>query len=79
MKLRENKADAKNFWATVTLSEGKNREIRKIMEYFGCQVSRLIRTDYGPFKLGNLPSGKFCRVPEKEVLKLRHAIFSNDA
>lgn len=78
LKLRKNRTDAKNFWATATLSEGKNREIRKIMEYCGCQVSRLIRTGYGPFKLGDLPTGKFSRIPEKEIFKLRRSIFCSD-
>lgn len=47
-----------NFWATVTLTEGKNREIRKLMKALGFQVNRLIRQRYGPFQLGSLPSGK---------------------
>lgn len=44
-----------NSWLKISLSEGKNREIRKVMEHFGLQVNRLIRTSYGPFNLGNLP------------------------
>jgi len=43
-----------NAWLTVTLQEGKNREIRKVLEHLGLQVSRLIRTAYGPFELGDL-------------------------
>jgi 23S rRNA pseudouridine2605 synthase len=46
-----------NVWMTLTLSEGKNREIRKVMEALGMQVNRLIRLSYGPFKLGPLPRG----------------------
>ena len=46
-----------NAWLTVALHEGKNREIRKVMAYLGLQVSRLIRTSYGPFQLGSLPRG----------------------
>jgi 23S rRNA pseudouridine2605 synthase len=46
-----------NAWLIVTLREGKNREIRKVMAHLGLQVSRLIRTSYGPFELGDLPSG----------------------
>ena len=48
---------ASNAWLTVTLREGKNREIRRVMTHLGLQVSRLIRTGYGPFELGNLPPG----------------------
>lgn len=46
-----------NVWLLVTLKEGKNREIRKVMAHLGVQVSRLIRTAYGPFDLGNLQPG----------------------
>lgn len=43
-----------NSWLTMTLTEGKNREIRKILEYFGHPVNRLIRISYGLFHLGDL-------------------------
>lgn len=43
-----------NSWITITLREGKNREIRRVMEALGLQVTRLIRTDYGPFSLGKM-------------------------
>jgi 23S rRNA pseudouridine2605 synthase len=46
-----------NVWVTITLKEGKNREIRKVMAHLGLQVSRLIRTSYGPFELADLPAG----------------------
>jgi 23S rRNA pseudouridine2605 synthase len=46
-----------NVWLTVTLKEGKNREIRKVMAHLGLQANRLIRTAYGPFQLGDLPPG----------------------
>ncbi len=57
-----------NSWVTVALKEGKNREIRKIFEHFGCTVSRLIRVSYGPFALGQLPKGEVKEVKGK-VLK----------
>lgn len=47
-----------NSWVTIALREGKNREIRKLFEHFGCQVNRLIRVSYGPFNLGSLPRGQ---------------------
>ena len=56
-----------NSWMTVALSEGKNREIRKIFEHFGCQVSRLIRLSYGPFQLGSLPKGEVKEVTAKVI------------
>ncbi|MFL2782567.1 MAG: pseudouridine synthase [Rhodospirillales bacterium] len=46
-----------NAWLTVSLIEGKNREIRRIMEHIGFSVSRLIRISFGPFQLGNLAKG----------------------
>jgi 23S rRNA pseudouridine2605 synthase len=57
-----------NVWLAVTLKEGKNREIRKVMAHLGLQVSRLIRTAYGPFELGDLPSGSAQEV-RPEILK----------
>jgi 23S rRNA pseudouridine2605 synthase len=47
-----------NAWLTMAIREGKNREIRRIMEHLGHQVSRLIRVSYGPFQLGNLDVGE---------------------
>ncbi len=46
-----------NAWITVILREGKNREVRKVLESIGLTVNRLIRISYGPFQLGNLPVG----------------------
>jgi 23S rRNA pseudouridine2605 synthase len=46
-----------NAWLVVTLKEGKNREVRKVMAHLGLQVNRLIRAAYGPFQLGDLPPG----------------------
>ena len=54
-----------NAWLTVALTEGKNREIRKVMEHMGLQVTRLIRVAYGPFQLGNLARGNVAEVPGK--------------
>lgn len=56
-----------NIWITVTLSEGKNREIRKIMEYFGCTVNKLVRISYGAFKLGDLQPGEVLQANKNDV------------
>ena len=47
-----------NSWFEVTIFEGKNREIRKIFEYFGLRVSRLIRIQYGEYTLGSMYEGE---------------------
>jgi 23S rRNA pseudouridine2605 synthase len=44
-------------WASVSLKEGKNREIKRVMEHMGLKVARLIRVQFGPFHLGQLPEG----------------------
>lgn len=54
-----------NAWLTVTLREGKNREIRRVMEHFGHPVGRLIRVSFGPFQLGALPRDGVEPVPAK--------------
>jgi 23S rRNA pseudouridine2605 synthase len=59
-----------NCWLTMTLREGKNREIKKLLEHAGLRVTRLIRTGYGPFKLGNLARGAVEEVPSALFTKL---------
>lgn len=49
-------------WLTMSLTEGKNREIRNIFEYFGMSVTRLIRVAYGPYKLNNLIKGEVAKI-----------------
>lgn len=59
---------ASNAWLTVSLAEGRNREVRRVMAHLGLTVTRLIRLAYGPFQLGNLPRGTVAEVP-RHVLK----------
>lgn len=56
-----------NAWLTIALKEGKNREVKRIMESLGLKVNRLIRTSYGPFQLGGLKEGTIEEV-SKSVL-----------
>ena len=57
-----------NTWLSVVLIEGKNREVRRVMEAIGLKVNRLIRISYGPFNLGNMPRGAMVEV-KSSVLK----------
>ena len=52
-------------WATVSLKEGKNREVKRVMERLGLKVARLIRTAYGPFQLGQLAEGQIEEIPAR--------------
>ncbi|WP_051625941.1 pseudouridine synthase [Kozakia baliensis] len=56
-----------NAWLTVSLHEGKNREIRRVMMGLNLHVSRLIRTSYGPFQLGTLKKRELEEIPAKTL------------
>ena len=58
---------AANHWLRLTLTEGKNREVRKVLAHFGLQVSRLIRLSYGPLSLGKLTPGELREVNRKTL------------
>lgn len=60
-----------NVWIELTLTEGKNREVRRVLEHLGLKVGRLIRTRYGPFLLGDLPPGAVGEVRAHDVESFR--------
>ena len=62
------RAQGANVWLSFAIREGKNREVRKVLESLGLRVNRLIRVSYGPFMLGDLPEGE---VKEIETAALR--------
>ncbi len=59
-----------NQWIEMTLHEGKNREIRKIVDHLGARVNRLVRVSYGPFELGNLDIAEAEEIPAKKFKHL---------
>lgn len=54
-----------NSWITVSITEGKNREVRRVLDALGLRVNRLIRTSYGPFQLGTMLPGAVEEIPRK--------------
>ena len=59
-----------NAWITMAFNEGKNREIRKIMTYFGYSVNRLIRISFGPFSLKSLKPGDLVEIDQKKLYEI---------
>ncbi len=68
MEAELERTQGSNAWLTFAIREGKNREVRRVMEHLGYQVTRLIRTAYGPFHLGGLKKGATDEVA-KNVLR----------
>ncbi len=64
----------RNRWIVLTLTEGKNREVRRVLEHLRLQVSRLLRVGYGPFNLGDLPRGAVAEIPQVQVERLRKTL-----
>src|SRR6266566_3445605 len=65
IRARLERQQGSNAWITLSLQEGKNREVRRVLEHLGYPVTRLIRLAYGPFQLGHLARGAIEEVPRK--------------
>lgn len=63
------KKTGRNAWLIVSLNEGKNREIRQVMRFLELHVNRLIRTAYGPFRLGDLERGEVREISPRHMLE----------
>lgn len=66
-----------NTWITVAIREGKNREVRRVMEHLGLTVNRLIRTHYGPFALGTLPTAVVAPVNGQQLREILPEFFAD--
>jgi len=68
------RSSGRNRWIVLTLTEGKNREVRRVLEHLGLQVSRLLRTAYGPFQLADLPRGQAVEIRQVDVERFRKGL-----
>lgn len=71
---RRLRAGEKNCWLELVLDEGKNRQIRRIMETMGVEVLRVVRVAIGPLQLGNLGKGKYRALTGDEKRRLDRAM-----
>jgi len=64
----DDRKEGVNQWLTIRIKEGKNREVRKLLEYAGLSITRLLRTSYGPFELKTLQRGSIEEVANSDLL-----------
>jgi 23S rRNA pseudouridine2605 synthase len=64
----------RNCWIEMSLTEGKNREVRNVLAHLGLQVSRLIRTSYGPFTVEGLAPGHVAEVQREDLFRFRQTL-----
>lgn len=64
----------RNCWIEMSLTEGKNREVRRVLAFLGMQVSRLIRTAYGPFTVDDMNPGDVEEIDRAELEQFRRTL-----
>ena len=64
---QEQPSKGRNHWLTVSLKEGKNREIRNAFDAVGLQVNKLVRTSYGPFRIDGIKKGTVKEATKKQI------------
>jgi len=64
----------RNCWIELSLTEGKNREVRNVLAHLGLQVSRLIRTSYGPFTVEGMGPGDLGEVHREQLFRFRQTL-----
>ena len=79
MKVSIDRQQGANAWMTIEIKEGKNREIRRALSEIGMQVNRLIRVEYGPFKLGNIKKGEIIEINKKSMRRSLKSVNINVA
>jgi 23S rRNA pseudouridine2605 synthase len=65
MEATLDRVQGSNLWLTISLREGKNREVKRVLAHLGLSINRLIRISYGPFQLGELAVGAVREVSGK--------------
>ncbi len=73
-RLKVHRATGKNTWLEFTLSEGRNREIRRICDAVEIEVVRLQRRSFGPIDIVGLPTGKWRELTKQEIRKLKKSV-----
>jgi 23S rRNA pseudouridine2605 synthase len=66
-KIKVETSTRTNSWLVFSITEGKNLEVRRMLDFVGLEVNRLIRVSYGPFKIGTIESGQVREVPENVI------------
>ncbi len=70
-KIKAKSSRAKDFWYSIEIHEGKKRQVRRMFEWAGVKVLRLVRVKLGPLSLGNLEKGKWRELKDEEIQALK--------